>query len=234
MRSTNESATSIFWCEGVTANINVEGFGFVINHSFMVENGLYPKQFNHESAQISIYPMFIECFPTLMTLQGWAMSPLKNNVSPKGFILNFIQQALPPITQHRTPFSIAKPSATMESKIETSKDRNLISKLESIIETHLEKHELLNIDKVATILKVNRVTLQKKFKHFHNKTIYEYYLDRKLEQACELLQYYSVQDVSKILGYSQSIKFIMVFKKKYNLTPKSYKSKYAKIDLMRQ
>ncbi|MCP1383987.1 helix-turn-helix transcriptional regulator [Runella salmonicolor] len=66
------------------------------------------------------------------------------------------------------------------------------------------------------------------FKKIYQEPYYQYFKTQKLKQAKVLIENeeYSVKEVSELLGYSEPIKFIMVFKKRYKITPGKLKTKY--------
>ena len=66
------------------------------------------------------------------------------------------------------------------------------------------------------------------FKKIYQEPYYQYFKTQKLIQAKNLIEKeeYSVKEVSELLGYSEPIKFILVFKKRYQITPGKLKTKY--------
>lgn len=194
----------ITWFEGVGPHTKWKGFFIVTKDDYLEKS--FALQSNELRMNQTSYPLPPACFTSLLALTGWATGDLKEFVSPKKLIHDFLRQACSSI-------DLNSPSAP------TNK---VVRHLEELVENHLEGGFLPKIDEIAQELNMHKVTLQNKFKQVHNKSLYEYYLDRKLERACELLKYFKVQEVAERLGYTQAIKFIIVFKKRYNITPKQF------------
>jgi AraC-like DNA-binding protein len=68
-------------------------------------------------------------------------------------------------------------------------------------------------------------TLKRHFKAIYGKTMYEYYLEKKMELAKWLLQEkkVSVSETAYMLGYEKVSAFITIFKKYHNVLPGSLK-----------
>jgi AraC-like DNA-binding protein len=79
----------------------------------------------------------------------------------------------------------------------------------------------------ATQLEMNVNSFKVLFKQLYAKPYYNYFLDLRLEQAKSLLESgkYKVCEISKMLGYSQTIKFNLVFKKKFGVSPGKFKKR---------
>ena len=88
---------------------------------------------------------------------------------------------------------------------------------------------------IATIArKVNMsvASLIRKFKMIHDKSIHEYYVDRKMELARKMILEYKIpiKYLAELLGYNQASAFIETFTKKYGYTPgilKTMRDKFA-------
>ena len=64
------------------------------------------------------------------------------------------------------------------------------------------------------------------FKEINGDTYYNYFLKYRLTVAAAMLKEGSkVGEIADIFGYSQSIKFLVIFKKYYGITPKQYQLK---------
>ncbi|HVU56325.1 MAG TPA: AraC family transcriptional regulator [Puia sp.] len=72
---------------------------------------------------------------------------------------------------------------------------------------------------------ISESTLKRHFKAIYGKTIYEYYLQKKMELAKWLLQEkkISVSETAYMLGYEKVSAFITIFKKYHNVLPGSLK-----------
>jgi AraC-like DNA-binding protein len=70
-------------------------------------------------------------------------------------------------------------------------------------------------------------SLMRHFKYVHGKTIYEYYLEKKMELAMKILSEnaISVNEVADKLGYEKASSFITIFKKYYGHCPGAIKQR---------
>ncbi|MGL1934495.1 MAG: AraC family transcriptional regulator [Fibrobacterales bacterium] len=112
------------------------------------------------------------------------------------------------------------------SQSETVNTHNMDRALEAkrlIIENITSKP---NIEDLAKKMSTNRVTLQKEFQSQFGVSIYQYYLNARLEKAKKLLDDGSlnVSEVGERLGYLSISQFSKSFLKKYGCNPSEYKS----------
>jgi AraC-like DNA-binding protein len=103
-----------------------------------------------------------------------------------------------------------------------------IKEAETILITHLQK-TLPRLDNIAQKLALSESTLKRYFKLIYGKSIYEYYLNRKMEMARTLLlqQPLTVNEAAEIMGYEKVSNFIDIFKKHHGYSPGSMKRKAA-------
>ncbi|HLK30441.1 MAG TPA: AraC family transcriptional regulator [Puia sp.] len=89
-----------------------------------------------------------------------------------------------------------------------------ISELINKIKEHVSDH-LPAIKELAKELSTSESTLQRHFKSIYGKSVYDYYLDLKMEKAKELLSQNetNVKHVAYLLGYDDVSSFINTFKK---------------------
>jgi AraC-like DNA-binding protein len=102
-------------------------------------------------------------------------------------------------------------------------NRVLHSKMETVREMltgHLES-KLPPIPVIAKNLAVSESTLKRNFKQVYGTSIYEYYLQIKMERARALFaeKPLSVKEVAYRLGYEKTSSFIRIFRKFYNFSP---------------
>lgn len=81
------------------------------------------------------------------------------------------------------------------------------------------------IDKLAEMANMSVSKFQNLFKEKYGMPVYGFIMNERLCLAKDLLEtgQYTVGQISIKLGYSQPIKFIQVFKKKYGVTPAHFK-----------
>lgn len=97
-----------------------------------------------------------------------------------------------------------------------------------IIVSHL-LGSLPSIDAISKQVALSPSTLKRHFKLMFQKSIYEYYLDQKMEFANRMLHEkpLSVNEVASMLGYEKSSNFIDMFKKHFGHSPGSLRKKAA-------
>ena len=101
-----------------------------------------------------------------------------------------------------------------------------IKQAETILLTHLQKSPPLMAN-IAKAVALSESTLKRYFKLIYGKSIYEYYLNRKMEMAKTLLLQnpFSVNEVAELMGYEKVSHFIEIFKKHHGCSPGSIKKK---------
>lgn len=101
-------------------------------------------------------------------------------------------------------------------------------KVEKILEQHLEK-ELPSLEMIAREATLSQSTLKRHFKLMFGKSLYEYYLEKKMEYAKQLLleSPVSVKEVAYRLGYEKPSNFIQMFKKIHSYSPGSLRKNIA-------
>jgi AraC-like DNA-binding protein len=92
--------------------------------------------------------------------------------------------------------------------------------VEKVLEQHLEK-DLPSIETIARNAALSESTLKRHFKLMFGKSIYEYYLEKKMEYAKRLLleKPLTVKEVAYRLGYEKTSNFIHMFKKFHTYSP---------------
>ncbi|MDQ0221809.1 AraC family transcriptional regulator [Streptococcus moroccensis] len=86
---------------------------------------------------------------------------------------------------------------------------------------HNNTNQTIKVEDVAQISGYSYSYLKKKFKNEVGKTINEYIIQTKLEEAKELLKYsdFSISDISNYLSFSSQSYFQNLFKKYHGITP---------------
>ncbi|AEI49546.1 helix-turn-helix domain-containing protein [Runella slithyformis] len=102
-----------------------------------------------------------------------------------------------------------------------------LSVLHNEITNHITS-KIPSVDEAAQRLGLSQSKFKSIFKKVYREPYYQYFKTQKLIQAKNLIEKeeYSVKEVSELLGYSEPIKFILVFKKRYQITPGKLKTKY--------
>lgn len=119
--------------------------------------------------------------------------------------------------------------ALIKNQHEEENNKLLYAKMETVKEMLGEYLEtkLPAIPVIAKKIAVSESTLKRNFKQVFGTSIYEYYLQTKMERARELFaeKPFSVKEVAYKLGYEKTSSFIKIFKKFYNFSPGELKKK---------
>jgi AraC-like DNA-binding protein len=99
--------------------------------------------------------------------------------------------------------------------------------VEKILEDHLQK-SLPSLQAIAKEVALSESTLKRSFKQAYSASIYEFYLQKKMQLARQLLEEkgMAVKEVAYALGYEKSSNFIKIFKKHYDFSPGLLKKKF--------
>ena len=97
---------------------------------------------------------------------------------------------------------------------------------EAILQAHLQKN-LPRLENIAKQVSLSESTLKRYFKVTFGKSVYEYYLEKKMDFAKSLLlgKPITVNEAAEILGYEKVSNFINIFKKHHGYSPGSMKKR---------
>ena len=95
-----------------------------------------------------------------------------------------------------------------------------IMEAEAILQAHLQKN-LPRLDNIARQVALSESTLKRYFKVTFGKSVYEYYLEKKMDFAKHLImgKPISINEAAEILGYEKVSNFIDIFKKHHGYSP---------------
>ncbi len=101
-----------------------------------------------------------------------------------------------------------------------------VMEAEIILQAHLQK-TLPCMSNIAQQVSLSESTLKRHFKAIFGKSMYEYYLEKKMNLAKLLLleQPLTVYETASLLGYEKVSNFIDIFKKHHGFSPGSMKKK---------
>lgn len=105
-----------------------------------------------------------------------------------------------------------------------------VKEAEAILIAHLQKSPP-RLSAIAKTVALSESTLKRYFKIIYGKSIYEYYLSRKMELARTLMMQrpYTVNEIAEMMGYEKVSHFIEIFKKHHGFSPGSIKKKQAEL-----
>jgi AraC-like DNA-binding protein len=101
-----------------------------------------------------------------------------------------------------------------------------VKEAESILLEHLQKTPP-RMGMIAKMVALSESTLKRYFKLIYGKSVYDYYLNKKMELARTILlqKPYSVNEIAELMGYEKVSHFIEIFKKHHGSSPGSIKKK---------
>ena len=105
----------------------------------------------------------------------------------------------------------------------TKADERFLENLNETISKRIEDTEL-DVEHLAGIMNMSRITLYRKIKAISNLTPLELINIIRLKKAAELLAEgeYKIYEVSAIVGYSSQSNFARNFLKQFGMTPTEY------------
>ena len=101
-----------------------------------------------------------------------------------------------------------------------------IKEAEAMLVSHLQ-NTLPRLSFIAQKVALSESTLKRYFKLIYGRSIYEYYLNKKMEMARELIlqRPLTVNETAELMGYEKVSNFIDIFKKYHGYSPGSIKKK---------
>jgi len=112
--------------------------------------------------------------------------------------------------------------------VQGSNDAHFLKVMEAevILQAHLQKN-LPCVSDIAQQVSLSESTLKRHFKVIFGKSMYEYYLEKKMNLAKLILleKPLTVNEAANLLGYEKVSNFIEIFKKHHGFSPGSMKKK---------
>lgn len=101
-----------------------------------------------------------------------------------------------------------------------------LMKVKQVLLDHLNM-PLPNLSQIAVQVTLSESTLKRHFKNVFGKSVYDYYLEKKMEYAKQILsdEPLTVNEIAERLGYEKVSNFIGIFKKRYGVSPGNIKKK---------
>jgi len=108
---------------------------------------------------------------------------------------------------------------TMQKRVQIAND------IMYYIYTHIDTN--INIDELSSDLNVSKFHMHRIFKDIFEKNIYESIKSIRLQKASNLLltnKFSTISEVANMCGYSSQTSFIRVFKERFDMTPKEWRT----------
>ncbi len=117
----------------------------------------------------------------------------------------------------------SSPLVHIKSIAHTKADEKFLIQLNSSIHEHMEDLDL-DVEKLARIMNMSRITLYRKIKAVSDMTPLELINITRLKKAAELLANadYKIYEVADMVGYSSQSNFARNFLKQFKMTPTDY------------
>jgi two-component system cell cycle response regulator len=117
----------------------------------------------------------------------------------------------------------SSPLVHIKSIAHSRADEKFLERLNDTIESHIEDADL-DVEKLARILNMSRITLYRKIKAISNFTPIELINVTRLKKAAELLAEgeYKIYEVAVMVGFSSQSNLARNFHKQFNMTPTDY------------
>ncbi len=168
-------------------------------------SGFLKKEISETQISIGVQPDLEEVFQKIISLMS-APVTYQQAISADGHLNFFLCR----VYEH-----FAFPSKIENKLIQSCKD---------YLETHLE--DRLSLDLIAEYLHVTKFHLAREFKRCTDKTLWQYFTERKMFRACQWLKEsdLTISEISFRLGFSTPYYFSMVFKKSIGFPPSQYRN----------
>jgi AraC-like DNA-binding protein len=117
----------------------------------------------------------------------------------------------------------SSPLVHIKSIAHSRADEKFLERLNDTIETNIEDADL-DVEKLARILNMSRITLYRKIKAISNFTPIELINITRLKKAAELLAGgdHKIYEVAVMVGFSSQSNLARNFHKQFNMTPTDY------------
>jgi len=117
----------------------------------------------------------------------------------------------------------SSPLVHIRSIAHSKSDEQFLENLNNTITNRIEDTDL-DVEKLAGMMNMSRVTLYRKIKAISNRSPLELINIIRLKKAAELLAQgdYRIYEISAIVGYSSQSNFTRNFQKQFNMTPTEY------------
>lgn len=117
----------------------------------------------------------------------------------------------------------SSPLIHIKSMAHTKADEHFLETLNDAICKHIEDADM-DVEKLATIMNMSRITLYRKIKAISVLTPLEVINITRLKKAAELLAQgeYKIYEIADMVGFSSQSNFARSFQKQFNITPTEY------------
>lgn len=113
-----------------------------------------------------------------------------------------------------------------------SKDKNLPTDEMEIIAQHLKNNypAKINMQQLADAIHISQKHMYKKFHKAYGVSPQQFLIDTRIDAAKKLLSTtsYKIKEIAASVGYPSQLDFSNIFKKKTGISPKAYRTQYAK------
>ncbi len=105
----------------------------------------------------------------------------------------------------------------------TSIDKKFLTTFQSIVDSNMSNPKL-GANYIASEMNISRIQLYRKIKQLLNLSIQNYIIEKRLMYSKKLiLEGYNINEIYEKLGFSSATYFTVAFKKRFNVSPSTYK-----------
>ncbi|OQP58438.1 helix-turn-helix transcriptional regulator [Niastella populi] len=198
---------SAYWLKQQPGYVHVAGY---FNDGIMEDNGI---------------PLLIEpCQAKANMLAAKLIDWLEDQKSDPGVLLPMAEALIKDFLSAPAKEETEKTNGNIELYYEKVKEA------EAILISNLQKSPP-RMSIIAKTVALSESTLKRYFKLIYGKSVYEYYLNRKMEMARTLMlqRPYSVNEIAEMMGYEKVSHFIEIFKKHHGYSPGTIKRKHSEM-----
>lgn len=125
-------------------------------------------------------------------------------------------------------FSLIERSFEFNTTTYDKNDYELVENIKQIIDSYYQTN--INLNDISHRLSLSVSSICHIFKKHTNQTIFEYKLNKQLEEACNLLTITDMKilDICQLIGFNDNSYFSKTFRKKYGFTPKEFRMNLKK------
>lgn len=173
---------------------------------------LFDNYINKNSQTILIEPSTINEYKTLHELDNSMLADTEDVLFIRSRVYNLIVSFFSKLVNK-------KDMALIKSRVHYEQ----IMKAEMMIMENVKNPPKIEV--IAKKVNMSVSSLLRQFKLLFGKSVYEYYIERKMELAKKMIleNKISIKEMAKMLGYNQPSPFIETFTKQYGCSPGSLK-----------
>lgn len=163
---------------------------------------------NNQETKVEAYKRFVDVYIT---------KPFNAD-----YLIEIVKSLLISREQLKEKFSCTNNSIEPGNSM-TSIDKKFLTTFQSIVDSNMSNPKL-GANYIASEMNISRIQLYRKIKQLLNLSIQNYIIEKRLMYSKKLiLEGYNINEIYEKLGFSSATYFTVAFKKRFNLSPSTYK-----------